>query len=119
MSTPIWSFFGKVIPQSIRTMRSPLSTTYMFLPISPAPPSGITRTLGLVAIWFSSSCRRCGLRPRKDALALERAAEDLPLHRRRVDQGKSEAARGDQARHLEGRLDEDRTGGHEERDHQL
>ena len=49
MSTPIWSFLGKVMPQSMTTIRPSLSTTYMFLPISPAPPSGITRTRAPVA----------------------------------------------------------------------
>src|SRR5262245_42445893 len=42
-SIPNISSSGNIRPQSITTMSSPNSNTYMFLPISPTPPSGMMR----------------------------------------------------------------------------
>src|SRR5688572_31738140 len=102
MSTPIWSFFGKVMPQSISTMRPPLSTTYMFLPISPAPPRGITRTDSLTGALPGSGRRR----PRQEALPFEDGAEDVPLDRGGLHQRQAQAPGRDQPGHLERRLDQ-------------
>ena len=44
-SMPIISAVGKRRPQSTTTIRPSYSTTVMFLPISPTPPSGRTRSL--------------------------------------------------------------------------
>ena len=42
-SIPNISSSGNMSPQSMTTMSSPYSNTYMFLPISPTPPSGMMR----------------------------------------------------------------------------
>src|SRR5438094_4089084 len=42
-SMPNISSSGNMRPQSTTTMSSPYSNTYMFLPISPTPPSGMMR----------------------------------------------------------------------------
>ena len=44
---PIMSAVGKRRPQSTTTIRPSYSTTVMFLPISPTPPSGRTRSVPL------------------------------------------------------------------------
>src|SRR6187455_3569592 len=41
---PNISSSGNIRPQSITTMSSPYSKQYMFLPISPTPPSGMMRS---------------------------------------------------------------------------
>ncbi len=43
-SMPNISSSGNMRPQSMTTMSSPYSNTYMFLPISPTPPSGMMRS---------------------------------------------------------------------------
>ena len=43
-SMPNISSSGNIRPQSMTTMSSPYSKTYMFLPISPTPPSGMMRS---------------------------------------------------------------------------
>src|SRR5688572_18467622 len=43
-SMPNISSAENIRPQSITTMSSPYSNTYMFLPISPTPPSGMMRS---------------------------------------------------------------------------
>src|SRR5439155_13872052 len=43
-SMPNISSSGNISPQSITTISSPYSKTYMFLPISPTPPSGMMRS---------------------------------------------------------------------------
>src|SRR5258705_9432034 len=43
-SMPNISSSGNMRPQSMTTMSSPYSMTYMFLPISPTPPSGMIRS---------------------------------------------------------------------------
>ena len=43
-SMPNISSSGNISPQSITTISSPYSNTYMFLPISPTPPSGMMRS---------------------------------------------------------------------------
>src|SRR4029453_19292254 len=45
-SIPNISSSGNISPQSITTMSSPYSNTYMFLPISPTPPRGMIRRIG-------------------------------------------------------------------------
>ena len=50
-SMPNISSSGNMRPQSMTTISSPYSKTYMFLPISPTPPSGMMRSgwsLGVV-----------------------------------------------------------------------
>src|SRR4030081_2536534 len=44
MSMPGICSSGNMRPESTRTMSLPCSITIMFLPISPPPPSGMTRT---------------------------------------------------------------------------
>src|SRR4051794_4154624 len=48
-SMPNISSSGNIRPQSITTISSPYSNTYMFLPISPTPPSGMMRRIGWAA----------------------------------------------------------------------
>src|SRR6266542_6784497 len=48
-SMPSISSSGNMSPASTRSMSSPCSMASMFLPISPTPPSGMTRTLGVSA----------------------------------------------------------------------
>ena len=43
-SIPNISSSGNIRPQSITTISSRYSKTYMFLPISPTPPSGMIRS---------------------------------------------------------------------------
>ncbi len=43
-SIPNISSSGNISPQSITTISSRYSKTYMFLPISPTPPSGMMRS---------------------------------------------------------------------------
>ena len=43
-SMPNISSSGNIRPQSMTTISSPYSKTYMFLPISPTPPSGMMRS---------------------------------------------------------------------------
>ena len=49
-SIPNISSSGNIRPQSMTTMSSPYSNTYMFLPISPTPPSGMIRS-GWFGVW--------------------------------------------------------------------
>ncbi len=52
-SIPNISSSGNISPQSITTMSSPYSKTYMFLPISPTPPSGMMRSgVSLFVRWW-------------------------------------------------------------------
>ena len=55
---PNISSSGNISPQSMTTMSSPYSNTYMFLPISPTPPSGMMRS-GVVGIRHRVWCP-CG-----------------------------------------------------------
>src|SRR5687768_7321384 len=82
MSTPnLPSSRGKVRPQSTTTMSSPHSMTEMFLPISPIPPSGITRTTGLFEFAFAPS--RMG---RHQLVAFQHRADAFLLHAGGLDQ---------------------------------
>ena len=59
---PSISAVGKRRPTSTTTMRPSYSTTVMFLPISPSPPSGRTRRVPLTrrppsSPWRSSAAR--------------------------------------------------------------
>src|SRR2546423_11114964 len=48
-SIPSWSGVGNISPVSTTTIAPPYSTTVMFLPISPRPPSGRTRRTPLTS----------------------------------------------------------------------
>src|SRR5450759_3972070 len=58
-SMPNISSSGNIRPQSMTTISSPYSKTYMFLPISPTPPSGMMRSgVSLVAgFWLVMASR--------------------------------------------------------------
>src|SRR5918911_280649 len=91
---PSWSGAGNINPVSTTTIRPPYSTTIMFLPISPSPPSG--RTLSAPSLKPSSTGRG----------APRRRARPPARHRR--------PRRADvMAQHLHRGLDRDRVGGHE------
>src|SRR3954469_17416982 len=47
-SIPSWSGVGNISPVSTTTIAPSYSTTVMFLPISPRPPSGSTRRVPLM-----------------------------------------------------------------------
>ena len=49
-SMPNISSSGNISPQSMTTISSPYSNTYMFLPISPTPPSGMIRSGSSLAV---------------------------------------------------------------------
>src|SRR3954454_3952483 len=63
---PIISAVGKRRPQSTMTIRPSYSTTVMFLPISPTPPSGRTRRLPAL-MWPLLECPVCGAGPPANA----------------------------------------------------
>src|ERR1043165_422187 len=58
-SIPNISSSGNIRPQSITTMSSPYSNTYMFLPISPTPPSGMIRRTGWVVDMCGGGLASC------------------------------------------------------------
>src|SRR5918997_1238053 len=68
---PSWSGVGNIRPVSTTTILPSYSTTVMFLPISPRPPSGITRSFLLM----------CGSDPLEQALGLQGAADHVDLGR--------------------------------------
>src|SRR5215216_1012776 len=78
---PSWSGAGNISPVSTTTIRPPYSTTIMFLPISPSPPSGRTRSViahaagdaRCAAFAFRSSHRG------EQVVTLERLADHRPL----------------------------------------
>ena len=87
----------------------------MFLPISPAPPSGITRTRSRVRRGDCSGSDGCGRSgPRQDALPLQDGAQDVALRPASPRPAAGAAGRGDEPGHLERRLDEDGARGDEE-----
>jgi hypothetical protein len=53
---PNISSSGNMSPQSMTTISSPYSNTYMFLPISPTPPSGMMRSGGEPAGGAGRAC---------------------------------------------------------------
>src|SRR4051812_33262282 len=63
---PIISAVGKRSPQSTTTIRPSYSTTVMFLPISPTPPSGRTRSLPRL-MWPPLEGPVCGAGPPANA----------------------------------------------------
>ena len=103
-STPNISSSGNISPQSMTTISSPYSKTYMFLPISPTPPSGMMRSVSAIRratsgsrrpgrldeqVRFLSSRVRIRVRPRRRrAPARPRARRDVvwrqPARRARV-----------------------------------
>src|SRR3954449_7521100 len=91
-SIPSWSGVGNMSPVSTTTIVPPYSTTVMFFPISPRPPSGRTRRAPLM-----SSNRA------QEPVVLQHGP-DLPLLLLvGLDQGQSQAAHG-VAEHVQGAL---------------
>src|SRR5664280_760061 len=82
------------------TRRPSCSTTYMLRPISPVPPKAMTRT---------------GLATGKRAALLQHALQNVALHRACGYQWQPHPVRGNQTKHFERRLNEDRIRGHEQR----
>src|SRR6476620_5361663 len=70
-SMPNISSSGNISPQSITTISSRYSNTYMFLPISPTPPSGMIRSgwsllfvvgcIGVLGLWLEEGQLRGGV----------------------------------------------------------
>src|ERR1041384_7687732 len=96
---PSISAVGNIRPVSTTTMRPSYSTTVMFLPISPNPPSGSTRSFGALI----RSVHR-------DADRVERLAHDDALICVELEQGQSQAAVRDQPGHLQRCLEWNRVG---------
>ena len=101
---PSWSGVGNISPVSTTTIRSSYSTTVMFLPISPSPPSGRTRSVPLRAHTAAS-------RP----LALERRADAARSSLARPRRAAGAAPPTSVAEHVQRGLDRDRVGGDRER----
>src|ERR1700716_2102823 len=80
MSMPGICSSGNMRPESTSTMSSPCSMTIMFLPISPTPPSGMTRT-GLAKERHLLGCllRRLGCRRGGTGRCLEERGERLEV----------------------------------------
>src|ERR671916_700398 len=75
-STPGISAVGKRRPQSTTTIRSSYSKTVMFLPISPSPPSGRTRSVPLLALRLVERDERKPRPAHAVAAQLERRLDD-------------------------------------------
>src|SRR5215211_7487559 len=110
---PSWSGAGNISPVSTTTMRPPYSTTIMFLPISPSPPSGRTRRVmaqaagGARCTAMASGSSHRG----EQVVALERLADHRALLLGRLHKGQSQRA-DLVARHVHCRLHRDRVHGH-------
>src|SRR5436305_1934246 len=109
---PSISAVGNISPVSTTTIRSSYSTTVMFFPISPRPPSGRTFKAPLKAApprlpdgspWTRS----------KQPGGLERRADESALVLCRRDHRQPQRIALEHAEHLQRRLDRDRVG----RDH--
>src|ERR1044072_6542384 len=109
---PSMSAVGKRRPVSTTMMRSSYSTTVMFLPISPRPPRGRTRSLPPLmrrsGPWARAS------RGREQAVALEGGADCGQLALVRFDQRQAEPA-DVVAEQVQRGLDADRVRGDGER----
>src|SRR4051812_43518168 len=103
---PSISAVGKRSPTSTTTMRSSYSRTIMFLPISPSPPRGRTRSVPATV-----PLRARGL---EEAVALERGADRRRLLLVGVDQWQAQSA-GREAEEVQRGLDRDRVGRHRQR----
>src|SRR4051812_25710266 len=98
---PTISAVGKRRPTSTTTMRSSYSKTVMFLPISPSPPSGRTRSLE------SATLGPGGL---QQPVALEHDADGSLLVLVGLDERQPQRA-DTVAEHVQRGLDRDRVGG--------
>src|SRR4051794_1400640 len=103
---PSWSGVGNISPLSTTTIAPPYSTTIMFLPISPRPPSGRTRRTP----FMSNGAQQ--------PVALEHAADSRLLLLARLDERQAQAA-DVVAEHVQRRLERDRARGegHQRVDH--
>src|SRR4051795_9898198 len=86
-------------------MRPPRSTTVMFLPISPRPPSGRMR-MELELVKRGRARSLCGATGEHQPVALEGGTNRSPLRLARRDHRQAQAA-VDQAKHLQRRLHRD------------
>src|SRR5512139_3684858 len=100
---PNWSGVGNIRPVSTTTIRPSYSTTVMFLPISPSPPSGRTRRVPAM-----------GLDRLKETVALEHRADRGLLVGRSGHHREPEVARNQTEQRQRG-LDRDRVDGDAER----
>src|SRR3712207_433792 len=101
-SMPSCSGVGNMSPVSTTTIRPSYSTTVMFLPISPRPPSGRTRRVPLTPAPRGAASNRA-----QQAVALEHDADLRGLLGRRLDQRQPEAPHV-VTEHPDGGLDRDR-----------
>src|SRR5436190_4405538 len=126
---PIMSAVGNRRPTSTTTIRSSYSTTVMFLPISPSPPSGRTRkgvTLRLPPVGALDDDAGPPARRNRSAspssrggdleqpMALEHRPHRLLLPLVGLDERQAQAADA-VAEHVQRGLDADRVGGQEQR----
>src|SRR3954470_8801129 len=105
-SMPSWSGVGNISPVSTTAIEPSYSTTVMFFPISPSPPSGRTRRGPLI------SDRA------EQPVALEHGADRALLLLGRLDEREPQPA-DVVAQHVQGRLERDRAGAeaHQRVDH--
>src|SRR5712691_2059261 len=109
-SIPSMPSSGNISPASTTTMSSPTSIASMFLPISPTPPSGITRSdafdlakerylLHWLFLWIFRGWRRREVQGQRREVGMERVAERRLVQRRgRVVDGEDQEAVGGFAR---------------------
>src|SRR5207244_8505033 len=95
-SIPSWSGVGNISPVSTTTIPPPYSTTIMFLPISPRPPSGRTRRGSLMRSHRA-----------QQAVALEHGVDLGLLLLARLDERQAQPA-DVVAEHVQRRLERDR-----------
>src|SRR3954451_14819091 len=102
---PSWSGVGNISPLSTTTIDPSYSTTVMFLPISPRPPSGRTRS-------------RATLDGAQQAVPLEHGSDLRLLLVARLDERQAQAAHI-VSEHVQRRLERDRARGegHQRVDH--
>src|ERR1700751_6413594 len=102
------SVVGNRRPVSTTTIRPSYSTTVMFFPISPSPPSGRTRSFVLLTPPSPPRNRPSGGH-RQEPVALEHRADDGELHVVELDVRQSRSADRN-ADHAERRLEAARRG---------
>src|SRR5437764_2002979 len=88
---PSWSGAGNISPVSTTTIRPSYSTTVMFLPISPSPPSGRTRRESVTPDCLQQPV---ALEHRADHVQLLLVELDVGQTRCRVRQDPEQAERG-------------------------
>src|SRR5881394_4224429 len=98
---PSISGVGNISPVSTTTILPSYSTTVMFLPISPRPPSGRTRSFAAI-----------GLGDHRYADGIQRLANRRALRLIDWDHRQAQGSGRDQAGDLERRLERHRVGGH-------